>query len=96
MVTAQCRFIEALQAIMRLTMQVKGDNLRLLVSPGGCIPPRRSARVPKRRIRAATNGKTCPIPTTDEALYLIHRYTLATSCVLDLFDEGELLRNLLS
>lgn len=33
-------------------------------------------------------------PDYDKAVYLIRRYSLATNCVLDLFDEGELLSTL--
>ncbi|KAF2997194.1 hypothetical protein E8E13_006388 [Curvularia kusanoi] len=33
-------------------------------------------------------------PSYEEAVYLIRRYTLATNCVLDLFDENELLDDL--
>lgn len=35
-----------------------------------------------------------PRPTLAEATYLVRRYCLATNCVLDLFDEPDLLQNL--
>ncbi|GAD94129.1 hypothetical protein NECHADRAFT_53697 [Paecilomyces variotii No. 5] len=37
---------------------------------------------------------SAPKPNIDEARYLIRRYMIATNCILDLFDEAELLENL--
>lgn len=42
----------------------------------------------------ATASQPPPKPNYHRAIYLIRRYALATNCVLDLFDEGELLGQL--
>ncbi|OAL21797.1 hypothetical protein AYO22_07739 [Fonsecaea multimorphosa] len=42
----------------------------------------------------ATDHEPPAKPSFDEAAYLIRRYSLATNCVLDLFDESDLLDNL--
>ncbi|EXJ75723.1 uncharacterized protein A1O5_00230 [Cladophialophora psammophila CBS 110553] len=44
----------------------------------------------------ATDHQLPAKPSFDEAAYLIRRYIMATNCVLDLFDESDLLDNLAS
>ncbi|KIW84321.1 hypothetical protein Z517_03571 [Fonsecaea pedrosoi CBS 271.37] len=44
----------------------------------------------------ATDHRPPVKPSFDEAAYLIRRYIMATNCVLDLFDESDLLDNLAS